>query len=178
MGIYAGLWMVEKNCIEIDHQQCRSASKLTCEQLLALVALHRTLLLEQQDFLLSSQHQSNFAALRELATRYEMPARMWKHGIHGFLELLRRRLPDSLGHMQAFVHLASSMVALQREMEPAFEETWLECLGDLAHYRMEIEEAESIMQPLRRPLMDEDGFSRHTSGHRQLPPDFPMRGLI
>jgi hypothetical protein len=71
-----------------------------------------------------------------------MPARMWRHGIHSFLELLRHRLPDSLDHMLAFVYLAYSMMALLMESVPSFEETWIECLGDLAHYRMAIEEAD------------------------------------
>lgn len=69
-----------------------------------------------------------------------MPARMWRHGIHSFLELLRHRLPDSLDHMLAFVYLAYSMMALLMESVPSFVETWIECLGDLARYRMAIEE--------------------------------------
>jgi hypothetical protein len=71
-----------------------------------------------------------------------MPARMWRHGIHCFLELLRHRLPDSLDHMLAFVYLAYSMMALLMESVPSFEEAWIECLGDLARYRMAIEEAD------------------------------------
>jgi hypothetical protein len=71
-----------------------------------------------------------------------MPARMWRHGIHSFLELLRHRLPDSLDHMLTFVYLAYSMMALLMESVPDFEETWIECLGDLARYRMAIEEAD------------------------------------
>jgi hypothetical protein len=71
-----------------------------------------------------------------------MPARMWRHGIHSSLELLRHRLPDSLDHMLAFVYLAYSMMALLMESVPSFEETWMECLGDLARYRMAIEEAD------------------------------------
>lgn len=69
-----------------------------------------------------------------------MPARMWRHGIHSFLELLRHRLPDSLEHMLSFVYLAYSMMALLMESVPSFVETWIECLGDLARYRMAIEE--------------------------------------
>ena len=68
--------------------------------------------------------------------------RMWRHGIHSFLELLRNRLPDSLDHMLSFVYLAYSMMALLMESVPSFLETWIECLGDLARYRMAIEEAD------------------------------------
>jgi hypothetical protein len=44
--------------------------------------------------------------------------------------------------MLAFVYLAYSMMALLMESVPNFEETWIECLGDLARYRMAIEEAD------------------------------------
>ena len=141
-GIYAGLVMVEKKCVEIDQQQSQTTNKLSNEQWQALIALHRTLLHEHHDFFLASQHPSSSPALRRLATKYAMPARMWRHGIHSFLELLRHRLPDSLEHMLSFVYLAYSMMALLMESVPSFEETWIECLGDLARYRMAIEEAD------------------------------------
>ncbi len=44
--------------------------------------------------------------------------------------------------MLSFVYLAYSMMALLMESVPSFEETWIECLGDLARYRMAIEEAD------------------------------------
>lgn len=69
-----------------------------------------------------------------------MPARMWRHGIHPFLELLRRHLPDSIDYMLAFIYLAYQMMALLYETVPAFEDTWIECLGDLGRYRMAIED--------------------------------------
>ncbi len=144
-GIYAGLVMVEKKCVEIDNQQAQNQAegrqvKLSHEQWQALIALHRTLLHEHHDFFLASQHPSASPALRRLAAKYAMPARMWRHGIHSFLELLRHRLPDSLDHMLAFIYLAYSMMALLKESVPAFEDTWIECLGDLARYRMAIED--------------------------------------
>lgn len=70
-----------------------------------------------------------------------MPARMWRHGIHSFLGLLRHRLPDSLDQMLMFVYLAYSMMALVKSA-PSFEWTWIVCLGDLARYRMTIEETD------------------------------------
>jgi hypothetical protein len=144
-GIYAGLVMVEKKCVEIDNQQARNQAedrqiKLSHEQWQALIALHRTLLHEHHDFFLASQHPSASPALKKLAAKYAMPARMWRHGIHSFLELLRHRLPDSLDHMLAFIYLAYSMMALLKESVPAFEDTWIECLGDLARYRMALED--------------------------------------
>jgi hypothetical protein len=38
--------------------------------------------------------------------------------------------------MLAFIYLAYSMMALLYETVPAFEDTWIECLGDLGRYRM------------------------------------------
>ncbi|TPX07744.1 uncharacterized protein E0L32_010536 [Thyridium curvatum] len=142
-GIYAGLVMVESKCIEVDNgQNAQSASdaKLSDEQWQALIALHRTLLHEHHDFFLASQHPSASAALRRLALKYAMPARMWRHGIHSFLELLRARLPESREHMLSFIYLAYSIMALLFETVPAFEDVWIECLGDLGRYRMAIED--------------------------------------
>jgi hypothetical protein len=143
-GIYAGLVMVENKCIEVDNAQNTQTdpnnTKLNNEQWQALIALHRTLLHEHHDFFLASQHPSASPALRRLASKYAMPARMWRHGIHSFLELLRHRLPASLEHMLTFIYLAYSMMALLYETVPAFEDTWIECLGDLGRYRMAIED--------------------------------------
>ncbi|KAJ3580392.1 hypothetical protein NPX13_g173 [Xylaria arbuscula] len=140
-GIYAGLMMVESKCIEVDNaQSSQNDTKLNNEQWQALIALHRTLLHEHHDFFLASQHPSASTALKRLASKYAMPARMWRHGIHSFLELLRHRLPGSLEHMLTFIYLAYSMMALLYETVPAFEDTWIECLGDLGRYRMAIED--------------------------------------
>ncbi|EAQ89589.1 hypothetical protein CHGG_06208 [Chaetomium globosum CBS 148.51] len=142
-GIYAGLVLVESKCIEVDNNQSSQtdpANKLNHDQWQALIALHRTLLHEHHDFFLASQHPSASPALRRLAAKYAMPARMWRHGIHSFLELLRHRLPESLDHMLTFIYMAYSMMALLYETVPAFEDTWIECLGDLGRYRMAIED--------------------------------------
>ncbi|KAK5188948.1 hypothetical protein LTR92_011063 [Exophiala xenobiotica] len=141
-GIYAGLIMVEKKCVEICQQQSQTTTKLSNEQWQALIALHRTLLHEHHDFFLASQHPTASPALRRLPTTYAMPARMWRYGIHSFLELLRHHLPYSLEHMLSFVYLAYQMMGLLMESVPPFHETWIECLGDLARYRMAIEEAD------------------------------------
>ena len=146
-GIYAGLVMVEAKCIDVDEKQSLAAqerdsshqTKLSNEQWQALIALHKTLLHEHHDFFLASQHPSASPALSRLAAKYTMPARMWRHGIHAFLEVLRHRLPESLDHMLAFIYIAYSMVALLYETVSTFEDTWIECLGDLGRYRMEID---------------------------------------
>jgi hypothetical protein len=136
--------MVETKCIPVDRAQTLAAqdsdTKLASDHWQALIALHRTLLHEHHDFFLASQHPSASPALRRLAFKYSMPARLWKHGIHSFLEILRRRLPDSIEYMLAFIYLAYQMIALLYETVPAFEDTWIECLGDLGRYRMAIED--------------------------------------
>ena len=146
-SIYAGLTMVETKCIHVDRAQAAAlqdgsdpSPKLASDHWQALIALHRTLLHEHHDFFLASQHPSASKALRRLAGKYSMPARMWRHGIHSFLELLRRRLPESIDYMLAFIYLAYQMMALLYETVPAFEDTWIECLGDLGRYRMAIED--------------------------------------
>ncbi|KAK4444443.1 hypothetical protein QBC34DRAFT_184431 [Podospora aff. communis PSN243] len=141
-SIYAGLVMVENKCIEVDSaQKTRPGdAKLNNEQWQALIALHRTLLHEHHDFFLASQHPSASTALRQLASKYAVPARMWHHGIHFFLEALRHRLPTSLAHMLTFIYLADSMMALLYETVPGLEDMWIESLGDLNRYRMAIED--------------------------------------
>lgn len=139
-GIYAALVMVEAKCIKLDAAHMSASANLSLDQWQALFAVHRTLLYEHHDFLSASQHPSSSSSLRKLATKYSMPARMWKHGIHSFLEVLRRRLPDSLDYMLQFIYLAYQTVTLLYETVPSFEDTWIECLGDLARYRMAVEE--------------------------------------
>jgi hypothetical protein len=139
-GIYAGLAMVESKCIEVENAQSSNNQPLSNEQWQALVALHRTLLHEHHDFLLASQHPSASSALRRLPHKYSMPARMWRHGIHSFLELLRHKLPASLDHMLSFIYLSYSILALLYETIPAFSEIWTECLGDLCRYCMVTED--------------------------------------
>lgn len=147
-SIYAGLVMVENKCIEVGHSQQSapghiepgSRAPFPPEHWQALIALHRTLLHEHHDFFLASQHPSASPALQCLPLNYSMPARMWKHGIHQFLELLRCNLPLSMDYMLAFIYLSYQMVALLYETVPSFEDTWIECLGDLGRYRMAIED--------------------------------------
>ncbi|RMZ74109.1 telomerase-binding est1a [Pyrenophora seminiperda CCB06] len=142
--IYEGLVMVENKCIHVDRaaiaEEGEARTNLASDHWQALIALHRTLLHEHHDFFLASQHPSSPPALRRLVGKYSIPMRMWNHGIYSFLELLRRRLPESKDYMLAFVYLAYQMVALLYEVVPAFEDTLIECLGDLGRYRMVIED--------------------------------------
>ncbi|KAJ5449407.1 uncharacterized protein N7458_005856 [Penicillium daleae] len=70
-----------------------------------------------------------------------MPARLWRYGIHSLLQLLRQKLPISWDYMLDFILNAYTMLTILLENVIAFRETWLECLGDLARYRMAVEES-------------------------------------
>ena len=72
-GIYKGLVVVEKKCIEIDRQQFSTTNQLSEEQWQALVALHTMLLHKYYDFFLASQHLSASPALRNMASERNMP---------------------------------------------------------------------------------------------------------
>lgn len=142
-GLYAGLAMVETKCMEIDSEKTAkngSPDRLEDDQWRALLALHQALLNEYHDFLLATQHPLASPSLRRVAQKYAIPARMWRHGIYTFLEILRHRLPASREYMITFIYMAYSMVGVLYETVPAFEDTWIECLGDLSRYRMAIEE--------------------------------------
>jgi hypothetical protein len=123
-GTYAGIVMLEDKFIGVDNNQPRQQhNDLNSEQWTALVTLHRTLLHEHHDFFLASQHPSANISLRRLPSKYTMPARMWRHGIHSFLEVLRYKLPHSDDRMLAFIYTAYSTTALLYETVPAFEDT-------------------------------------------------------
>lgn len=107
---------------------------LNGEQYAALVALHRTLLHEHHDFFSASQHPSASPALRRVAKKYAMVARMWNHAIHSFLEVLRHRLPESQEIMDGFIILAYAMMSSLEETVPQFLSTWIECKGHLARW--------------------------------------------
>ncbi|KAJ6136798.1 hypothetical protein N7497_012351 [Penicillium chrysogenum] len=138
--IHTGLVMVEKKCIEIDRKQAQSKAELSQRQWQTLVSLHRTLLYKHHDFFLASQHPSAGPVLKVLADKYAMPARMWRYGVFSFLELLRQKLPGSMEYMLDFIYLSYSMITLLLESVTDFRDTWIECLGDLARYRMAVEE--------------------------------------
>ena len=137
--IYAGLVLVEAKCIDLDTNNGAKSPKLTMEQWGALIALRKTLLHEHIDFFWTSKHPTAGAALSELPIEYDMAKRMWRHGIYGFLEFMRHKLPDSLDYMLQFIHFSYSMLSLLYETVPNLKDAWIVCLGDLGRYRMAIE---------------------------------------
>jgi hypothetical protein len=140
-GSYAGLAMLEDNCIKADAKLAREAHlgtqpEFNDELYGFLRDLHRSLLHEHEYFYLAIQHPSATQAVRSLAIEHAMPERLWRHGIHSFLEVLRKR--SSPDHMLEFIYLAYSKMTLLVETVPAFKETWIECLVYLGRYRVAI----------------------------------------
>ncbi|KHJ33294.1 putative telomerase-binding protein est1a protein [Erysiphe necator] len=154
-SIYVELVAIETKCISFHSkpdsvvraltQQTdpNSARNLNHDGIQKLIALHRKLLYHYHDFFLATQHPLASIPVRRLASKYAMPARLWRHGIHSFLELLRHLLPASFDYMLSFIYLSYSTIALLFETVSVFEDTWIECLGDLSRYRMAIEEDNS-----------------------------------
>ena len=86
-GIYAGLVMVEKKCIESCTLQGgpSSAKSLSNEQWQALAALHRKLLHEHHDFFLASQHPTARRSSNGQWQALIEPHRSLHHEHHGFV---------------------------------------------------------------------------------------------
>ncbi|KAK5312202.1 hypothetical protein LTR93_011417 [Exophiala xenobiotica] len=125
-GIYSGLVMLEKKCIEICQQQSQITTKLTNDQWQALIALHRTLLHEHHDFFFASQHPTASPALRRLPTKFESAliaaaATLFTRGfVHDHCRYITLFISDLDGHITKSgsdwkvqgAEVASSLIAL------------------------------------------------------------------
>ncbi|KAF2812330.1 uncharacterized protein BDZ99DRAFT_558225, partial [Mytilinidion resinicola] len=140
---YTSLDKLETKCLQIvafvRSLQDRGRP-ITENKLLAVIARHRQLVHAYIDVLTASQHPVANSGLRRLPTESHVPARLWKIGTHSCIELLRSSLPQSKECMLAFIYSAYRTFGFLREIFPAFGATWMECLGDLARYRMRLEE--------------------------------------
>lgn len=149
-GIYIDLVMLEAKGVDVNAKQSIGApekdpaqqTKFSNEQWQALSALQRSLLHELHDFSLASQHPSPTPGLTQSTAKFWMPARLWRHGIHSFLEILRRGLSDPLDDILKFIYIAYSMVALLYINVTALRYTWIRCLRDLGRYQREIGDGE------------------------------------
>jgi hypothetical protein len=148
-GIYESLKKAEVKCIVADN--CLAAlnpaeqewtTEWTAHAWRPLFVKHRFLLHEFHNLFLVSQHPSASPALRRIVSDYYVPERVWHHGVHSFLELLRHYLPASLEFMLSFIYLAYPVMTLLFEECPAFEDVWIERLGDISRYRMAIEDTD------------------------------------
>ena len=150
--------MVENRAIDLDKRKTVDAKLgfITPDAWRAMIGIHRTLLNEYHDFFIASQHPSASQSLRSLAKKYNMPARMRKHGIHTFLEILRQQLPYSREFMIQFIYHAYHVICLLLETVPAFKGTWVGCLENLSRYRMNIEDEDIEGKDTDNEDTDED----------------------
>lgn len=130
MSIYSGLAMVEAQCIHI-----LTASEV---QFGPWIRLHKSFLDECLGFFLVSQHPDASHALKQLATTYKIPERMWRR-VHSFVELLQHELPASLEFMISFVYPAYQMMTLLYETVPSLENTWMGFLRDFSPFMAAVE---------------------------------------
>lgn len=139
--LYRSLEIVEKQRIALQQTHMSDKGKFTKpkeDDFRVLTARHGTLLNIHHDLLLATQHPAASEKIRRLAAERQIPYRMWKHGIHAYLEFLRPQLPDSLQFMESFIHLSYQMLAFLYETVRPFENAWAQCVGDLARYRIAI----------------------------------------
>jgi hypothetical protein len=156
--------MVEKKCINFDKaaQLCEPKKpKIPDDHWQALIALHRTLLHEHHDFFLASQHPSASPALKRLAQKYSMPARMWDHAISSFLRLLGHRSSDDetsrLESMAAFLQYALSMMRCLQDTLPSMADDWAMIIDALQEY-------EDLLQQLYAKQADDWKHDAYATG--------------
>lgn len=139
LEMHGSLVMLERECLELNKQYMETGENLSHPTWQTLSSLHRTLIHGYPDFILTSQHFLTSSKQQRLVEGYEIPARLWRYGIHPFLELLRHRLAESLDYMVDFIYHAYSIITLLLCRESMFAEVWMEYLGDLGLYRMVVE---------------------------------------
>ena len=132
-SIYSGLITVEEECIDVQKRLLEAVKKekiqIKDSQWQSLIAQHKQLLHEQYDFLVATSHPSGRLQLSSLPREYSMHKRIWSHGVHDFLEILKHQLPESKEHMITFIHTAYSMLTLMLKTVPTSRIKWIECLG-------------------------------------------------
>ncbi|KAJ5908104.1 DNA/RNA-binding domain E.t1.c1-type [Penicillium taxi] len=168
---YATLVMLERQCIDTDKIMSEGTQKITSEEWECALNMHQSLLAEFHDFFIVTQHECASKVVRCLPNTYAMPARLWRYSIHTFLELLRQNLPGSFDFMLEFVYIAYRGIALLLDQLSAFKEVWIECLGDLARYRMAIEDQDmgdrKVWAQVSRRWYNEDANLRPGVGRIQ-----------
>lgn len=103
-------------------------------------SMHKRLLLAYYEFYLNTQQPSANPYVRIRILKYAIPGRLWRHGIHSFLEHLRGGLPRTSGHLSRFLHFAYDTVTLLCEADPTLENLWQEMRGNLGRYGMMIQQ--------------------------------------
>ncbi|CAI7611594.1 unnamed protein product [Penicillium glandicola] len=158
-GIYKGMVMMK--CIEIDRQQAESEAELSQSQWQVLISLHRTLLYERHDFLLSSQRPSEVPVLKRFAGKKKELLACLRYGIYSFFGLPQQKLPEHVDYMLDFISLSYLIITLLVEGVWTFWRTWIQCVGDLGQYRMDVEDIDHHrLHPPDRPYMLQESESK------------------
>ncbi|KAK9239074.1 hypothetical protein V1525DRAFT_399090 [Lipomyces kononenkoae] len=142
-SVYAKVVYLEGQCIEVDTKQEAYAwnhqSQFDESLWWDLIRLHERLIDEFEEFLFACHLVNATPAIQNLPKKYNIPSRMWKNGVSRLIELLRTFLPDSFDSLVSFIYYTYKVLTRLYEFSPSEEETWLECLGDLARCRMAVE---------------------------------------
>jgi hypothetical protein len=138
-SLYAGLTLVESKCIHVDKAQAEAMrygdSRISNDHWQALIALHKTLLHEYHDFFLASQHPRASPALRQLASKYAMPTRMWKRGIQTILALFRLNRNGRAEHIQEFLCDTMHIMNMFQENLPGMADDWNKIEAALSEFQ-------------------------------------------
>jgi hypothetical protein len=78
-------------------------------------------------------------ALRGLARKYAMPARMWEHGLNSFLKILCKQMPGTNEHMRAYLDHAYPVLEDLQQHVPSLSTDWSECVKGLNVYHGELQ---------------------------------------
>lgn len=133
--IYKKLVELEANCRNIDEPEDHdTADEVTMLELRNRMGLHVDLLWKHFELLTLLFQPLAPPSLRDLATQYNMPRRLYTHGIRAFLEKFTLLLPQSQGFMITFIGLARIIVYPIRDAVPSFDSVWRECLELLTTY--------------------------------------------
>ena len=139
--IYNRLVHLEARCISLDAAySLKDYSEIDREQWQKLITAHIELLNQYYDLFSVSQSPSASQLLKNIARNYQLPIRMWRDGILSLLELLRHKLPNSLDLMLDYIYFVYGMMGLFYESIPLFKSSWVEYLGDVAFYRIAIQD--------------------------------------
>ncbi|KAG5292959.1 hypothetical protein I7I48_05201 [Histoplasma ohiense] len=129
---------IELTCA-VEAAKIQALEKLTAQQWSNLIMCHQRLIHHHHDLYVCTQYPTTWGDLFKLPVAHKMPPRMLHHGIYAFLEVMKSRLPESRNYMIQFLQHVYDLIQVLVESAPRFKNMWLECLGDLAAYRMSLE---------------------------------------
>ncbi|OAP53994.1 hypothetical protein AYL99_11754 [Fonsecaea erecta] len=136
-AIYGRLVQAEVTCMGMVTKLSSSRSPISHEEWRSLIAAHKGLLNLHHDFFLASYHPNASVALHDKVREYDMPERMWSHGLWEFVQLIRNRLwesPDNIHIMIPYLNFVRAMLdALDNDIPP-LRTTWAQCKAELARY--------------------------------------------